>query len=201
MSNVFFYNLVIFFSSLFPCFSILFERIKYFDNRFAFILVTSFFSIASFYLLFLKDGVFGELMGYSRQVLFLYPLFIVLFNVIFTYRYSFSLFSKTISRSLLLGYALTETHEIANFIYEFIGRKNIIQNSHHFFANLYLMLVLFLLFKKFKLSLKISLVLTSVIVASSFLYYHFVYFSFFIPVIRFIQFMIFTLFFYKWGKY
>ena len=201
MNNFFLYNLVIIFSSLSPCFSILFERINFLNNRYAFVLVISFLSITSFYLHFCDIGVFGGLIGYSKQVLFLYPLFIALFNIIFTYRYKFNLFSKTFSRSLLLGYVLTETHEIANFFYEYVGGRTVINNNYHFLANSYLIVVLFVLFKKFNLSVKISLVLSSIIVASSFLFYHFIYLPFFSPFIRIIQFMIFVSFFYEWGNY
>ena len=202
VSSSFLTNLFIVFSSLAPCFGILFERISYLNNKVAFYVTTLFFSIFGVYLYSFNNIVHGVPLDYSRLVLFIYPITIVLFNIIFTYRFGFKKFAKTFSYSLMLAFLLTETREIANFFYEYTGFDHtVISNSFHPLTNLYAVFVGFLLFKRFNLNVKTSFFLVASIVLSSFIYYHFAYSYSFIVWIRLIQFPIFTYFFIKWGKY
>jgi len=194
VSPSFFHNLAIIFSSLAPCFGLLLERIPYLNNKISFYLTILAFSIFEIYLFFF-------IFGYSRLFLFIYPLTIILFNIIFTYREGFQMFAKTLSLSLMLSFLLTETHEIANFFYEYTGWFQVLENNLHPFSNLYAILIGYLLFKRFNLNLKNSLSLVVAITLLSFLYYHFAYTASFIIWIRLIQFFIFAFFFYKWGSY
>jgi len=135
---------------------------------------------------------------YTVPYIWLYPLFIFIANLIFTGKINgIQNFSKTLAISLMMGYLLTETHEIANFIHKYLGliiNENL-TNSLHPITNLYGLLVGYFLFKTVKFKNRIyPYFLGYFLILSSFIYYYFFYSKPFIPYIRIIQLGIFVYF-------
>ena len=198
--NFLIYNTIILFSSLTPCFALLLERLPFLNNKRAFSLMILSLLVFEIYLCFFNNDFYGGINGYARLVLFIYPLLLILSNVVFTYRFGFDKFAKTLALSLLLVFLLTETHEIANYFYEYTGWNSVINHPLHPLTNIYSIVTGWLLFKKLQLNARITLALIGVISLSSFLYYEFAYTLAFSPWMRLIQFSIFMSVFYKWGR-
>ena len=191
------HNFLVIFSSFSPLFAVLIDRFSFLNCRRWFVFCElSFLSLSLLILIGIVD---------TLSYTWLYPLFIVGFNLVFTLRFGIKSFAKVFAVSLMAGFLLTETHEIANFVYNYFGLRNdpIWQSPAyplHPLTNLYSLVVGYLLFGMVHFKKKIyTVILVCSIVLSSFGYYHFFYAPLYIPLIRTIQFFLFACTILSWG--
>jgi len=193
------HNYLVVFFSFSPLFAVLINRMPFLSNIKGFII-----SQAS--LILLAVLLFTQAIPYTVPYIWLYPVFMFILNDILTLKFGFKSYSKILAVSLMAGFLLTETHEIANFMIKYLELATTLSWQSltyplHPLTNLYSLLVGYVLFKEVNFKQRIyPFLLVFLLVVSSFVYYLFFYEKAFIPVIRFLQFFIFMYIIKKGGQ-
>lgn len=199
--NIFLYNLLVLFSGLSPIYAILIERLTFLNNYRSFIVVScGTFLITVLFTVFLRVSVSG-FSAYINLILFIYPSFLLVSMFLFTYWNGVGSFSRSFAYSLMMVFLLTETHEIANFFFEYVGGISVIHNSWHPLSNLYAIIVGGILCSRLGFSWKVSLGLFGVLTVTSFIYLLFFREMMYGIVFRLIHFTAFIICYRLYGRF
>ena len=140
MNPMFMLNLFKVFSSFSPIFALLILGLPLSSKKW-FISVQAFFISVTVFLFL--DG----LKWINPLILGFYTLYIVGFNLIFTYRFKIKNFPKAFALSLMLSFLITEIHELPNFLFAYLGLFGHFLHPIHIFCHIYLLVVGYLAIK------------------------------------------------------
>ena len=141
-SDLLIYNFFVVFSSFSPVFAYLISRMKFLDGnrRGYFLFISSLLLFIVILLLFYPATYMSQ--GVSKvatpvNALILYPFSIILSSLILKINFKKE-YSKIIALSLLLGFLLTELHELPAFIQEYvnIGIANYHTYPYHYLSHI-----------------------------------------------------------------
>lgn len=141
-SDLLIYNFFVVFSSFSPVFAYLISKMKFLDgNRRGYFFFISSLLLSIFFLLFFYPATYIS-QGVSKfatpvNTLILYPLSVIFSSLILKINFKKE-YSKIIALSLILGFLLTELHEIPAFIQEYvnIGIANYHTYPYHFLSHI-----------------------------------------------------------------
>lgn len=118
MFNLFLNNVFVLFCVLSPLFSFFLVKLSFLNNWNWFYLCEISLVFLSLFIMYGYDGLKAHT---TPSMLMIYPLSILVFNLVFTLRFGVERFAKVLSLSLMLGFLLTELHEFPVFIFTILG--------------------------------------------------------------------------------
>ena len=115
---IFIRNFVTILSGFVPILAIFIARCEQLNHKKFILFVQIVFILFTFYVAFFFPYVLSKTFS---SVLFLYPLFIVGFNMVFLSKFGVSKFSKIFAVSLMLSFVITELHELPTMIIRYFS--------------------------------------------------------------------------------
>lgn len=146
MESFFVSNLFKIFSGLSPIFAVLIAKMPLKGKKWFVVTQSSLLALTILTLFVAWNPHFT-----NPLLLASYPLFILAFNFIFTQRFGYEGFARSLALSLMLGFLLTELHEAPVFFFSVFGMFGHGFNELWFLPQFYLLVVGFLAVKTGKL--------------------------------------------------